>query len=235
MSECKYDWSKIVASAIIAFGLIALGISLKSGIVKFKSMERTVAVKGLAEKQVNADKVVWRVSFARVGNDLVSLYSSLDVNAKYIKEYIKDKGIEDSEIFESSPNVSNLEDQYRYSNNRPEYKYQISQSLTISTNKVDAVKQLAKTATADMLKRGIIISDWASYEFTGLNELKPEMIAEATANARQAAQKFAEDSKSKLGKIKTASQGQFSVEDLDETTEFVKKVRVVTTIVYYLD
>lgn len=235
MSECKYDWSKIVASAIIAFGLIALGISLKSGIVKFKSMERTVAVKGLAEKQVNADKVVWRVSFARVGNDLVSLYSSLDVNAKYIKEYIKDKGIEDSEIFESSPNVSNLEDQYRYSNNRPEYKYQISQSLTISTNKVDAVKQLAKTATADMLKRGIIISDWASYEFTGLNELKPEMIAEATANARQAAQKFAEDSKSKLGKIKTASQGQFSVEDLDETTEFVKKVRVVTTIIYYLD
>lgn len=235
MSECKYDWSKIVASAIIAFGLIALGISLKSGIVKFKSMERTVAVKGLAEKQVNADKVVWRVSFARVGNDLVSLYSSLDVNAKYIKEYIKDKGIEDSEIFESSPNVSNLEDQYRYSNNRPEYKYQISQSLTISTNKVDAVKQLAKTATADMLKRGIIISDWASYEFTGLNELKPEMIAEATANARQAAQKFAEDSKSKLGKIKTANQGQFSVEDLDETTEFVKKVRVVTTIVYYLD
>ncbi|MBP5229092.1 MAG: SIMPL domain-containing protein [Bacteroidales bacterium] len=235
MSECKYDWSKIVAAAIIAFGLIALGISLKSGIVKFKSMERTVAVKGLAEKQVNADKVVWRVSFARVGNDLVSLYSSLDVNAKYIKEYIKDKGIEDSEIFESSPNVSNLEDQYRYSNNRPEYKYQISQSLTISTNKVDAVKQLAKTATADMLKRGIIISDWASYEFTGLNELKPEMIAEATANARQAAQKFAEDSKSKLGKIKTANQGQFSVEDLDETTEFVKKVRVVTTIVYYLD
>lgn len=235
MSECKYDWSKIVASAIIAFGLIALGISLKSGIVKFKSMERTVAVKGLAEKQVNADKVVWRVSFARVGNDLVSLYSSLDVNAKYIKEYIKDKGIDDSEIFESSPNVSNLEDQYRYSNNRPEYKYQISQSLTISTNKVDAVKQLAKTATADMLKRGIIISDWASYEFTGLNELKPEMIAEATANARQAAQKFAEDSKSKLGKIKTANQGQFSVEDLDETTEFVKKVRVVTTIVYYLD
>ena len=82
-----------MASAIIAFGLIALGISLKSGIVKFKSMERTVAVKGLAEKQVNADKVVWRVSFARVGNDLVSLYSSLDVNAKYIKEYIKDKGI----------------------------------------------------------------------------------------------------------------------------------------------
>ncbi|MBR4437566.1 MAG: SIMPL domain-containing protein, partial [Bacteroidales bacterium] len=79
------------------------------------------------------------------------------------------------------------------------------------------------------------ISDWASYEFTGLNELKPEMIAEATANARQAAQKFAEDSKSKLGKIKTANQGQFSVEDLDETTEFVKKVRVVTTIVYYLD
>ena len=235
MSECKYDWSKIVASAIIAFGLIALGISLKSGIVKFKSMERTVAVKGLAEKQVNADKVVWRVSFARVGNDLVSLYSSLDVNAKYIKEYIKDKGIDESEIFESSPNVSNLEDQYRYSNNRPEYKYQISQSLTISTNKVDAVKQLAKTATADMLKRGIIISDWASYEFTGLNELKPEMIAEATANARQAAQKFAEDSKSKLGKIKTANQGQFSVEDLDETTEFVKKVRVVTTIVYYLD
>ncbi|MBP5391648.1 MAG: SIMPL domain-containing protein, partial [Bacteroidales bacterium] len=86
----------------------------------------------------------------------------------------------------------------------------------------------------EMLKKDIIISDWASYDFTGLNDLKPEMIKEATAKAREAAQQFADNCGSSLGKIKTASQGQFSIEDLDETTDYIKKVRVVTSVTYYL-
>ena len=226
---------KVLAALILAIGIALGGLALRSGIIKFKSMERVVAVKGLSEQQVNADKVVWRISFGRMGNDLTSLYASLDQNATTIKNYLISKGLSADEIFESSPSVSNLKQSYAYSNNKPEYNYQINESFTISTKKVDVVRGLNKELTSAMLKEGIIISDWASYEFTGLSELKPSMIEEATKNARASAIKFAEDSNSKLGKIKTATQGQFSIEDLDETTEYIKKVRVVTTIVYYLN
>ena len=234
MTENQKQGNKVLAAAILAVGLVALGFCLRSGIVKFKSMDDVVDVKGLSERQVPADKAIWRVSFGRQGNDLTSLQSSVDANTRVVKDFIKRAGIAEDEIFEASPSVSNLEDQYRYSNNRPDYKWQINQSMTISTKNVEAIRNLVKTAATEMLKQGIILSDWASYDFTGLNELKPEMIAEATANARSAAQKFADDSGSSIGKIKTARQGQFSIEDLDETTDYIKKVRVVTTITYYL-
>ena len=234
MTENQKKGNKVLAAALIAVGLLALGLCLRSGIVKFKSMDNVVTVKGLSEQQVPADKAIWRVSFGRQGNDLSSLYSSVDANAKTVKDFIKQAGITDDEIFEASPSVSNLEDQYRYSNNKPAYKWQINQSMTISTKKVDAIRNLVKTLTSEMLKKDIIISDWASYDFTGLNDLKPEMIKEATAKAREAAQQFVDNCGSSLGKIKTASQGQFSIEDLDETTDYIKKVRVVTSVTYYL-
>lgn len=234
MTENQKKGNKVLAAGLIAVGLLALGLCLRSGIVKFKSMDNVVSVKGLSERQVPADKAIWRVSFGRQGNDLSSLYSAVDANAQTVKDFIKRADITEDEIFEASPSVSNLEDQYRYSNNRPDYKWQITQSMTISTDKVDAIRNLVKTTTTEMLKQGIIISDYASYDFSGLNELKPDMIKEATANAREAAQKFADNCGSSLGKIKTASQGQFSIDDLDETTDYIKKVRVVTTVTYYL-
>ena len=234
MSENQKNGNKVLAAAIVAVGLLALGLCLRSGIVKFKSMDNVVTVKGLSEQQVPADKAIWRVSFGRKGNDLSSLYSAVDANTATVKAFIKQAGITDEEIFESSPSVTNLEDQYRYSNNRPDYKWQINQSLTISTKNVDAIRNLVKTMTSEMLKKDIIVSGWASYDFTGLNELKPKMIEEATENAKKAAEKFAENCGSSLGKIKTASQGQFSIEDLDETTDYIKKVRVVTSVTYYL-
>ena len=234
MSENQKNGNKVLAAAIVAVGLLALGLCLRSGIVKFKAMDNVVTVKGLSEQQVPADKAIWRVSFGRKGNDLSSLYSAVDANTATVKAFIKQAGITDEEIFESSPSVTNLEDQYRYSNNRPDYKWQINQSLTISTKNVDAIRNLVKTMTSEMLKKDIIVSGWASYDFTGLNELKPKMIEEATENAKKAAEKFAENCGSSLGKIKTASQGQFSIEDLDETTDYIKKVRVVTSVTYYL-
>ena len=172
MTENQKKGNKVLAAGLIAVGLLALGLCLRSGIVKFKSMDNVVTVKGLSEKQVPADKAIWRVSFGRQGNDLSSLYASVDANAKTVKDFIKQAGITDEEIFEASPSVSNLEDQYRYSNNKPAYKWQINQSMTISTNKVDAIRNLVKTLTTEMMKKDIIISDWASYDFTGLNVLK---------------------------------------------------------------
>lgn len=225
----------VLAAIIIAMGLIGGGIALSNGIVKFKSMERTVSVKGLSETEVPADKVLWNISFSCQGNNMSNLFAEVDKNVKVIAAYLKKGGISENEIFTASPSLTDLAKQYAYASKKPEYNYEIYTSLTVSSSKINEVRSLISTIASDMSKEGIAVNGYANYSFTGLNELKPKMIEEATANARASAQKFAEDSHSKIGKIKTANQGIFSVEDLDETTPYMKKVRVVTTVVYYLN
>lgn len=233
MENCKTN-TKIIAAALIALGIFAAGLALRSGIVRFKSMERMVTVKGLAEKEVTADKVIWRISYNETGNDITSLYNTVENNTGIIKQYLMENGLEENEIFISSPTLSNM-DAYSRADDRPKYKYSIYSNITVSSKKIDIVRGLSSKIVTDFMKVGALLNEYAMYEFVGLNEIKPQMIEEATANARASAQKFAEDSHSHLGKIKTASQGQFSVEDLDETTPYIKKVRVVTTVVYYLN
>lgn len=233
MENCKTNF-KVIAAALIAVGIFAAGLALRSGIVKFKSMERMVTVKGLAEREVPADKVIWRVSFNSAGNDMGSLYAQVEGINEALKKYLTDNGLEESEIFFASPSLTNRE-AYSSAENRPMYKYSIYSSVTISSKKVDIIRNLVSKIVTDFVKKGVIIDEWATYDFVGLNEIKPQMIEEATKNARASGQKFAEDSQSRLGKIKTANQGQFSVEDLDDTTPYIKKVRVVTTVVYYLN
>ena len=233
MENCKNV--KIIAAALIAIGLFAAGLALRSGIVRFKSMERVVTVKGLAEKEVPADKVVCRISYSQSGNEMLELYSNIEHNNNVIKQYLIDNGLEESEIFISSPSLTDLESTYSYRENRPRFKYSIYSNVTIASKKIDVVRELSSKIVTDFVKKGVVLDAYAYYDFIGLNEIKPQMIEEATANARASAQKFAEDSHSRIGKIKTASQGQFSVTDLDETTPYIKTVRVVTTIVYYLN
>jgi hypothetical protein len=127
----------------------------------------------------------------------------------------------------------------RYGNDRVQYRYNVTSILTVTSPKVDLVRKL-NTSQSDLLKQGIAITggDYrfqTQYLFTGLNEIKPQMIENATKNARVTAQKFAEDSNSKLGKIRTAYQGQFSITDRDANTPYIKNVRVVTTVDYYLN
>ena len=127
----------------------------------------------------------------------------------------------------------------RYSTQDLTYRYQVTNVVVVTSDKVELVRELIKKQT-ELLRQGIAVvaGDYnyqTRYEYTDLNSIKPEMIAEATANARQAADKFASDSDSKLGKIKTASQGQFSIEDRDQYTPNIKTVRIVTYITYYLE
>ena len=123
----------------------------------------------------------------------------------------------------------------RYGSDSFRYNYSINCTVTVTTSKVKKVRELLNRQ-AELLKQGIAYSNsYINYQYTGLNSIKPEMIAEATKNARAAASQFAADSESHLGKIKTASQGQFSIDDSDSSTPFIKKVRVVSTIVYYLE
>lgn len=226
----------IIAAAIIAIGLIAMGWCLSSGLEKGLSDERYVTVKGLSERIVPADKVVWPLVFKEVGNDLETVANNVNKKNQAIVNYLTERGIPKEEISVEPPEINDLQtDIYR---NEYQYRYNIQSIITVTSSQVDLVRELI-AKQGELLDMGIALAtndyQWqVNYIFSGLNELKPDMIAEATRNARTAAEQFATDSDSKLGKIKTASQGQFSIESRDEYTPYEKRIRVVTSVVYYL-
>lgn len=229
--------NRIVEAIIISLGLFLLGISVRSGIKIFSQRDRVVNVKGLAEMEVPADKVVWPLPFKDVGNDLTVLYDNLKVKNNAIISFLKSNGVKDEEISISAPVVIDM-DAERYNSTTPTYRYNITSVITVSSSNVDLVRKLM-TEQGELLKQGIAVSSGdyqyqVQYLFTGLNAIKPQMIEDATRNAREAAIKFAEDSSSKLGKIKSANQGQFSISDRDVNTPYMKNVRVVSTVEYYL-
>ena len=230
--------SWIKEAAIIAIGLCLLGLSINSAIKAFVNKERVVSVKGLAEIEVEANKVTWPIAFKEVGNDVQQLYRSINEKSKVVVAFLKENGIEDSEISVNPAEVVDM-DAERYSNNNNQYRYISTSVITVTSTNVKLVRKLISEQTA-LLQKGVVVtgSDYrynVNYEFTGLNDIKPGMIEEATKNARAAAEKFAKDSDSKLGKIKRANQGQFSIYDRDINTPYIKTVRVVTSIDYYLN
>ena len=218
-------------------GLVFLGAMLPVSVSKFRAYDRTVIVKGLSEREVKADKVIWPLAFNVVGNDLNGVYEQIDRNTALIKDFLVSGGIPESEITVSMPAISDKYAQ-EYGNNDRTYRYFCKNVVTVCTEKVDSVLALMPRQS-ELLKKGIIGSGntWENqveFKFEGLNAIKPEMIEDATRNAREAADKFAKDSGSKVGKIKTASQGTFTISDRDSNTPYIKSVRVVTTINYYL-
>ena len=223
----------------IAFilGMLVLGGSLVLMISNLKSYDRCVTVKGLCEKEVMADKVIWPIVYKQGGNELGELYNRVkDMNAVIVK-FLKDAGVSDSEITTNAPSI--LDTQTNLYGERKEYRYIVTAGVTVCSNQVELIVKL-QTEQAKLYEKGIPVGmgeNWSyptTYSFTGLNDIKPTMIEEATINARQAAEKFAKDSNSKLGKIKNATQGQFSVSDRDSNTPYIKNVRGVTNVVYYL-
>ncbi len=219
-------------------GLAVLGLFIYSAASHMKSYDRTVYVKGLCERTVNADRVVWPLSYKLIGNDLIALYVQMNNNNKIIKDYLKSYGISEDDISIGVPDVVDLKADRYQTSERLEARYNITAVITIISRDVDKVRKAIDNQT-ELLKKSIPLNtgDYrynTNYFFDGLNDIKPEMVQEATSNARETAAKFAADSKSKLGRIKSASQGQFSIESVDETTPYVKKVRVVTGITYFL-
>lgn len=229
--------SLIIASALLALGLFLLGIEVKSGLNSISDNQRIVTVRGLSEREVKANKVTWPIVSKEVGNDLPSIYSNIEKTNAAIVSFLKNNGIQESEIAVNAPQVLDLQAD-RYSSNNVPFRYNVTNVVVVTSSQVDKVRELIERQT-ELLKQGIAIvaGDYqyqTVYEFTGLNAIKPEMIADATKNAREAANKFAEDSQSELGKIKTASQGQFSIEDRDQYTPYIKQIRVVSSIQFYL-
>ena len=227
----------VLAGLLVALGLVALGITLGRSFVEIKDRDRIVTVKGLAEREVAADRVIWPLVFKEIGNDMTTIYNSVNRKTDIVCAFLKENGITDGEISVAAPQILDLRAE-RYSNNDTPYRYNVTAVVTVTSSQVDKVRELIKRQ-ADLLKLGVAIVDGdyrynTQYEFTGLNDIKPEMIEEATRAARSAADKFAKDSDSRLGKIRRANQGQFVISNRDENTPYIKQVRVVTTIVYYL-
>lgn len=229
--------STIIASAIIAIAIVVLGWSLKAAFDNFTNRDRQVTVRGLCEKEVKANKVTWPIVTNEVGNDLLDIYTRIQKTNTSILSFLTSNGISEAEISVNPPQVY---DRYtdNYNNSLVANRYKVTNVIVVTSENVDAVRKLIDRQT-ELLAKGIAIAagDYqyrVSYEFTGLNDIKPEMIAEATANAREAAERFAADSHSNLGKIKTAQQGQFAISDRDDYTPEIKTIRVVTYVTYGL-
>lgn len=228
----KLNVSTITASFLIALGIAAMGMLIKGGIDNLAFRDRQVTVKGLAEKEVEANRVNWSIQYSIAGDDLVSLYDQMTQNNQKIISFLTSNGISRDDISVGSPDTYNNTTN-QYSSTAFKYNYSLSCNISVSTGKVKQVRALLDRQS-ELLKEGVPFSSTnLNYEYTLLNDVKPGMIAEATKNARQAAAQFAEDSGSEVGKMKTASQGQFSIDDTSNPA--VKKVRVVTSIVYYLE
>ncbi len=230
-----------VAAAVLATGVVVAVVAgsaiLASSLIEFRAMERVVQVKGLSEREVAADTVIWPIKFNDVDNNLTTLVANVERKNEQIQAFLKLQGFSQKEITVAMPQIVDRQAGF-YDPNANQMRYTASSTVTVYSTNVDLVHQ-AMAKLLELSKTGIAIAgqDYdskAEFIFSGLNELKPDMIAEATRNAREVATKFAADSDSKLGKIKTASQGQFSITDRDSNTPYIKKVRVVATVDYYL-
>jgi len=230
--------SLVVLAASILLAFIALGVLLGEAAVRVKKFERTVVVKGLSEREVPADVAIWPLTFQEASNDLTTLFSALQRKNALITEFLAGHGIAKDAVAVGPPAVVDRHAQAYGDTGSVAYRYTATSTVTVYTKDVEAVRR-AMRAVISLGQKGIALSgegyqNQTQFEFTGLAALKPEMVEEATKNARAVAEKFAADSDSRLGRIRSAQQGQFSIENRDSTTPHIKKVRVVSTIEYHL-
>ncbi len=229
--------NRMIAAALIALGIICLGWSIKAGIDNFANKDRKVNVKGLAEREVEADKVTWPIVSKELGNDLPELYNKIGVTQGKIKAFLVRNGIKEAELTVNAPQVVDLNAREYGERNQP-YRYIVTSVITVTSQNVKQVRSII-AKQGDLLKEGVAIVDGGyenpvKYEYISFKEMKPKMMQEAIENAEKTAQQFAENSHSQLNKIVSADQGQFSIENRDENTPYIKKVRVVTTVTYSL-
>ena len=228
----------LVLGVFILLGLAALGYLLGDAAMRVKAFERSVTVKGLSEREYPADVVIWPIQYTLADNDLAALYAALADNAARIRAFLQAAGIAAGEISVSTPVITDKSAQSYGGNQQPAFRYSAVQTVTVYSNDVAGVRAVME-GLVDLGRQGIALTGGGyqsetEYLFTRLNEVKPGMIQEATTKAREVALKFAQDSDSRLGKIRRASQGQFSISPRDKNNPHIKQVRVVSTIEYYL-
>jgi hypothetical protein len=233
--------NKFVPALVLALGVAVGGFFPGYYYYQTHADYRSVMVKGLAEKNVKADLAIWNLKIVVSGNNLQEIQQEIAKQVKKTVAFMQKQGFSDEEITEGPLETNDLmANPYRDNTAASTSRFILKQAVTVRTGNVDAVAD-ALSQTSALIAQNIVLEEQsAAYFFTKLNEVKPQMLKEATENARQAAYEFAQNSGSKVGKIHTANQGVFSIQSRDdpnayEPTQINKKVRVVATIDYFLE
>ena len=226
----------VVASFLLAVGVSVGGSFVGDGISNWNSGRRIIAVKGLSEREVPASVATWSIGYRATGNDLNAINTKLSESTKTVFEFLKKAGFEEKDIAVQPPALHDASMEPREKDvPPPPERYRAEQSVLLRTAKVDLIKPALASASTLMVN-GVLLSGGCqpNYVYNQINEIKPTMIQEATKNARIAAEQFARDSQTNLGKLRSASQGWFQVEDRDAATPERKLVRVVVDVDYEL-
>jgi uncharacterized protein len=231
-------FAALLSAFLLAIGISISGFFVGNGITNFKALDRDVTVKGLAEKEVKSDQAIWQLRFSYGSDDMNDLYQGIQTAQQKISAFLQQKGFAPNEI-EILPVSVNDNKSNNYGSNTEVKRFKGEGEVILTTAKVDQVKN-ALQQTNTLLQEGVVLNQGnIKYLFTQLNSIKPGMLDEATNNAKTAAESFARNSNSHLGPIRSASQGLFTITDAIENdlsgTSVMKKVRIVTTVQYYLN
>jgi hypothetical protein len=227
----------LAGAVVLAGGLVVGGYLLGDGLRRAHAAERSVTVRGLAERDVTADLATWTIAYSATGTDLPTVRSEIEANTAALKDYFRTLGFPADALSATGAGVN------QFMNNGIN-TITITQRMQLRTNDIDRARK-AVADQFDLVRRGVTLQEGSAmtYSFTKLNDIKPPMVAEATKDARNAAEQFAKDSGTAVGGIKSATQGYFSIEARDgqqsggygaADTPY-KKVRVVTTVDFYLE
>lgn len=239
----------IIIGLCVAIGLGVAGWFVAHGLARFKSDARTVTVKGLVEREVKADQAVWSLNLRRASETLADAQQKLAADRDAALAFLKKLGFSDSEV-EKQPTRTLDKLARDFSQNQNErFRYVVTTAIVVKTSQVDLVRT-AVGATDELAKAGIILDGEREggaanprYVVSKFNDLRPQLLAESTKNARAIAQQFAADSGASVGGIRSANQGMiqiFGFDGMDEsalfspTSTLVKKIRVVSTFEFEL-
>ena len=240
----KTGWLGLAAALVVAIGIAVAGVFVAAGLENARTGDRFVTVKGLAEREVRADLALWPLRFVATGNDLSAVQAKVSADAETVRAFLDSGGIRRDAVELQSLQVTDLYAQ-AYRQGPAENRFIVAQTLSVRTTDVDAVAGLAQRV-GELVEAGVVLGgeghgmQGPSYLFTRLNAIKPKMIAEATAAARAAAERFAADSGGHLAGIRRARQGVFQIlprdkaPGLQESKQILKTVRVVSTLDFAL-
>jgi hypothetical protein len=230
------NFEKPIAGLFCGLGILAAGWLLALAANNFIASKQTIVVKGLSERIVQADQANWPITFKVSGDKLSELQDVMVSNRKKVKEFLTKFGFTSDEVSDSPTSVvDNYAQNY---GEQPRYHYLVSATVLLRTNKIDQIMK-AMGETGQLINQGIVIdipqySPAGEFLYTQLNSIKPEMLKEATQNARKAAEQFAKDSSAEIGSIKSAQQGLFTVADRDSVSPYWKSIRVVSTVEFFI-
>ena len=228
----------LIKLSILSLSIVVAGYFIGNMHKTGKMYDRYVQVKGLSEREVDADFAVWPINVVLTGNDLQELTKRVEAQNDAVHAFFVSQGFGADEVTRGMVNITDSQANLYGGNTPSPFRYLAQSDFTIRTSAIEKLQE-AQGKSLELMSKGIVLgskNQWRpiEYVFTGLNDLKPEMIEEATKNAREVAEKFARDSDSEVGEIRIARQGLFSINDRDQNTPQIKVVRVVSTIDFQL-